>query len=286
MQHLDDSKKGLLLAFCGVLILSPDSLLVRLIDVPFYALMFWRGFFMFLSLSLFLFYDNKKDFLRLYFDINKSTLIVSVLFAISTFLFVSSLHHTSVAHTLLIVGASPIFSAIFALIILKEAPQARVWLGIFIIIVALSLVVQQKEQLVTLKGDVYALLSSIIMAYIFVHLRQHKHTHLIISLSLSGLWTALASLGLASELQVSLSNAALLLLLGTIVGIAFSLIMLSVRYMPAPITGMFMPLETVFGVFMVWLIIGEQPALLTVIGGGVIIATLMTIAYFELNSSA
>jgi len=72
MNQLNNSKKGVLLAFFGVFILSPDSLLVRLIDVPFYTLMFWRGFFMFLSLSLFLLIDSKKGFLRLWLEVNSS----------------------------------------------------------------------------------------------------------------------------------------------------------------------------------------------------------------------
>jgi len=285
MSAIDNSQKGVFLAFFGVLILSPDSLLVRLIDVPFYTLMFWRGFFMCLSLSLFLLIDNKKGFLRLWLDINKSTLLISILFVISTFLFVASLHHTSVAHTLLLVGTAPIFSAIFAWLLLKEVPQLRIWVGIVVIILALSLVVQQKEQLVTLEGDFYALMSSIIMGYIFVYVRQYEQTHLILSLSLSGLWMALISLFLVTDLRITLVDGSLLLLLGTLVGIAFSLITLSARYIPAPVTGMFMPLETVFGVYLVWAIIGETPSGMTIAGGVIIVATLMLISYFELKSS-
>lgn len=285
MNQLNNSKKGVLLAFFGVFILSPDSLLVRLIDVPFYTLMFWRGFFMFLSLSLFLLIDSKKGFLRLWLDINKSSVLISLLFVSSTFLFVSSLQHTSVAHTLLIVGTSPVFSAIFAWLFLKEVPELRIWIGIIVIILALTMVVQQKEQLVTLEGDLYALMSSIIMGYIFVHIRKYAQTHLIVSLSLSGLWTALVSLFLVTDLHVNWLDGSLLLLLGTIVGIAFSLITLSARYLPAPVTGMFMPLETVFGVFLVWLVIGEKPGLLTIMGGLIIVGTLMIISYFELKSS-
>lgn len=248
--------------------------------------MFWRGFFMSLSLTLFLLYDSKKQLSKLWLGFNQSTLLMSVLFVSSTFLFVSSLQHTSVAHTLLIVGSSPIFSAVFALMFLKEAPKLRVWVGIVIILFALTLVVQQQEQLVTLEGDFYALLSSIIMGYTFVHVRKHESTHLILSLIFSGLWMALVASLLTTELIVSTTNLSLLWLLGTLVGIAFSLITLSARYMPAPITGMFMPLETVFGVFLVWMLIGEQPNMMTIIGGLIIIATLMVISLMELKSSS
>ncbi len=284
MNVQNDTTKGILLAFVGVIILSPDSLLVRLIDTPFFTLMFWRGFFMFLVLALFLLYERKKEFVKMCLGLNGPTLVMSVLFAASTFLFVSSLKHTSVAHTLLIVGASPVFTSLFAWILLKEVPQLRIWLAMAVIIFALTLVVQQTEQLVTIKGDVYALLSSILMGYIFVHMRKHKDANQILALSLSGLWTALISLLFTTELVVSLTNGLLLLVLGTIVGIAFSLITLSARYISAPLSSMFMPLETVGGVLLVWLVIGEQPSLMTMIGGLIIIMALLMISFFELKS--
>lgn len=284
MTAQNNTQKGILLAFVGIIILSPDSLLVRLIDVSFFTLMFWRGLFMFLVLALFLLYQHKKDFVGMCLELNKPTFVMSILFVAGTFLFVASLKNTSVAHTLLIVGASPIFTAMFSWWLLKEKPQLRIWLAISVIVLALTLVVQQTEQLVTVKGDIYALLSSIIMGYIFVHMRRHKNTNQILSLSLSGLWMAVISLFFASDLTVSVSNGLMLLVLGAIVGIAFSLITLSARYISAPLSSMFMPLETVGGVLLVWLIIGEQPSAKTLIGGMIIVTALMLISFFELKS--
>ena len=40
---LADHQKGLLLTTLGVLVLTPDSLLVRLIDAPPFTLLVWRG---------------------------------------------------------------------------------------------------------------------------------------------------------------------------------------------------------------------------------------------------
>lgn len=279
------TKTGLLLAFLGVVILSPDSLLVRLIDVPYYTLLFWRGFFMCLALSIFILFDHKGHINEIKHHVNLSTLVVSVLFAASTFLFVAALKHTSVAHTLLIVGSSPIFTNILSFILLKEPIKTRNVMAILIILFALFFVVKQNNQHVSLLGDFYALLSSITMGYVFVHIRKFKHTHLLLSLSFSGLWMAVIAFILSTSIIVRADEAALLLLLGAMVGGAFSLITLSSRYIAAPVTSMFMPLETVLGVGLVWLVVGEQPHISSIIGGLCIVVTLMVIAYMEINQN-
>jgi drug/metabolite transporter (DMT)-like permease len=123
------------------------------------------------------------------------------------------------------------------------------------------------------------------MGYVFVYVRKHTQINLILSLSLSGLWMALISMFLATELIVGFVDLSLLFILGTIVGIAFSLITLSARYIPAPVSSMFMPLETFFGVLFVWVVIGERPNLMTIISGMIIVGTLMVVSYFELKAN-
>lgn len=281
-----NSQKGILLALVGVIILSPDSLLVRLLDVSLHTLIFWRGLFMFLCLAVFIVYSRNKGLKSLYKTSNKETVLMSIGFASSTFLFVSSLLSTSVAHTLLIVGTSPIFSAIFALYFLREKLNIKAWFTIVIIVIALFFVIQQKNELVSLRGDFYALLSSVIMGFIFVYVRKHHKVDLMLALSYSGIWMALVSMFFEVDLFISVEEILILCLLGCLVGIAFSMITLSARYIPAPIAGMFMPLETVIGVLLVWFFIGEELSIMTVVGGGVIILCLVYISYLEINQNS
>lgn len=280
----DNSKKGIFLAAAGVIVLSPDSLLVRLIEVPFFTLMFWRGIFMFLILNAFLKIQHKANFLSHWKKVSKQTIVMSIIFAVSTYAFVASLHYTSVAHTLLIVGSSPVITALFAVFILKEMPVVKVWLAMFVILAALFFVVQQPSQVSSIKGDLLALISAIILGYVFVYVRQHDAIDQIQALSLTGLWVALIALFFNPILEVTIGNALALFFLALIVGAAFSMITLSARYIAAPITSMFMPLETVLGVFLVWLIIGEEPTLSTILGGVVVITALVYISYYELKT--
>ena len=51
MPRLSPHLKGLTLAFAGILALSPDSVLVRLIRADAFSLLFWRGLLLFLVLG-------------------------------------------------------------------------------------------------------------------------------------------------------------------------------------------------------------------------------------------
>ena len=42
--HMNDQKKGMLLAFGGIMFITPDSLLIRLADISSWNLIFYRGF--------------------------------------------------------------------------------------------------------------------------------------------------------------------------------------------------------------------------------------------------
>ena len=52
--ELSDHRKGLLLTFIAVLILSPDALLVRLIQTDIWTLLFWHCLLTSMVMSLFL----------------------------------------------------------------------------------------------------------------------------------------------------------------------------------------------------------------------------------------
>ena len=61
-QKLNNQQKGSLLAFVGVMFITPDSLLIRLSNIETWGMLFYRGAipFVFVFAGLIMFY--KKDF--------------------------------------------------------------------------------------------------------------------------------------------------------------------------------------------------------------------------------
>ena len=61
MKHLSSQHKGSLLAFVAVILITPDSILIRLSNIETWGMLFYRGAipFVVVLIGLILFYKNK-----------------------------------------------------------------------------------------------------------------------------------------------------------------------------------------------------------------------------------
>lgn len=283
--NISDNTKGILVVSFGILLLSPDSLLIRLIDTDLWTLMFLRGLFMGISLLLLNFLINKKNSLQQFLRLDIFAWSIIVLLAISSFLFVAAIQTTSVAHTLIIVGAAPVFAAMLGLMFLQEKVASSTWGTIFIVVIALAFVVYDDQQS-TLIGDMYALAACVLWSANFVLARKTRITNMVLAMSLSGFLMALISFPLATFNAINPDQALLGLFLGVLVGLAFSLITLAPHFIPAAEVAVFMPLESVFGIFLVWLFMDEYPGLISLTAGLIIILAIMLNSYVQIKKSS
>ena len=78
-----------------------------------------------------------------------------------------------------------------------------------------------------------------------------------------------------------------MLLLGLLLlPVAFGLLTLGPRYITAPEVSLLMLLETAIGPLIVWLALGETPSDLALIGGGIVLGTLILHALVGLRRGA
>jgi len=133
-----------------------------------------------------------------------------------------------------------------------------------------------------------ALMTSVLLAVNFTITRQAKHINMVPAMAIAGLTTtAISALFIAftaSPLYLATPAIPYLLLMGLVTTLAFSLITLGPRYMPAAEVGMIMPLETVFGAYLAWILLSEAPSIHVVIGGGIIMFTLTVHAWLTLRN--
>ena len=71
--------------------------------------------------------------------------------------------------------------------------------------------------------------------------------------------------------------------MGVVVTVAFVLITIAPRYIPAAEVSLILPLETVGGTALVWWLLNEVPGYLTLVGAAIILITLTTHSYFVLH---
>ena len=102
---MSDHLKGLAITSIGVLVLTPDTLLIRLIDLDTLNLVLWRGALQCLGICLLVVLVYRRRAIAACLAIGRAGVVVAALFSASTFFFVASLEHTRVANTLVLIAA-------------------------------------------------------------------------------------------------------------------------------------------------------------------------------------
>ncbi len=281
---MSDHLKGLLITVTGILVLSPDSLLVRVIDTDQWTLLFWRGIVSGIGIAALSACFHKRNTLTAFRRVGWPGVVQATVFSASTIFFVTALHHTSVANTLVLAGTAPIFAALLSGAVLAERVHTRTWVTIIVVIAAVALIVSESYGGGSFWGDISALACAVMMGATFVVTRRSKDRDMTPAMALSGFFVAAAVVPFASPMGVSFETAQYLLVLGLLISVAFGLLTVGPRYIPAPEVSMLMPLETVFGTFLVWVVIGEVPTIQAMIGGGIVILALAIHSAFALRT--
>lgn len=273
---MTDQHKGLWLAFAGIMILSFDSLLVKLIGGSPWDLLFWRGALQASSLLFIQLIFNRHELVEDFTPPTKLVLLAGVLFAASTICFVESLNHTQVASTLVIVNTAPLFTALLALIVLKERIERPTQIAIAIAISGIWIIFAFAPGDGEWIGNLYAVFTAMSTAIYLVIMRKTKGQHAASFLIASGILVALYSLYQgASPLSVSQSQFIYLLLLGgLVVPGAYLCISKSPAYIPAAQTSFILLAEVLLGPLYVYLFVCDVPSANDMAGGAIILTTL------------
>ena len=283
----DQHAKGILFTLVAVLALGPDALIFRLLALDHWTLLVWRGIFLAVGIYAVIFFRYRRDTISIIRKTGRKGILITLLFTGSTVCFISALSYTSVAHTLIIVSASPMFAALLSRVFLGEPIRRRMVVVTVVILGAIFLmVVGDQGQRNSLFGDALAAMTSIFLAATFVATRHARNCDMTPSMALSGLVTALVSLPLAHTIAISSQSMGLIVLLSLLLTLSFTLLMLAPRYIPAPEVSLMMPIETVLGILLVWWIIGEVPSFQSAVGGAIIIGCLTVNSIILMRTSS
>ena len=275
--------KGLILSLVGVLILSPDSLLIRLVNLDDFSLIFYRSALPVITIFLFLLYIYKSNLFSSFILIGKIGILYAVLYAITHVCFVYSIQNTSVANTLVLIAAAPIFAAIFSVFLLKEIPNFFTWVIIFIALLGMIIIGWGSYTTSGIYGDLMALIVALGMGFSMVLVRLYKDTDLVPACLLGCIIAALFALPFDINFNLNSFQILLLLLMCLIIlPIPFMILTIAPKYAPAHEVALIFLMESVLGTAWVWFVIKEVPPFNTVVGGTVL---LIAISIFILKTT-
>jgi len=283
-----DHLKGLLITALGVIILSPDALLVRLVDSDIWTTIVWRGVLTFLALAAGLAVSHRGRLLAAFRSTGRWGLLVSLFFAVNTTLFVYSVTHTAAANTLVIIAGGPLFGAVLSRIFLREHVAAETWVATLLVVGGIGVLVGDGLQQGTWTGDLAGIVVALSLSANFVVMRHRKDISMVPATALGALTSGVVVLAVmlasghgppaVAVPQDWLWIAAMGLV---VVPGAFGFITIGPRYITAPEVGLLMLLETVLGPLWVWLALGELPTATAAAAGVFVVVTL--VAYFTVR---
>src|SRR6266540_1354340 len=237
------------LTAAGVVLLSFEGTIVRLLDLSQWTILLLRG-------------------LR---AIGGWGLLAAGLFGCDNLLFIVALRTTSVANTLVLLSTAPVFAGALGRLVLGERVPARTWLVTATVLCRVAVIVSGSFGGGHLAGDLAALGAALAIAGTLVLIRRARSVVMLPSMALGALAAALVAAPLADPGSVTGPDALLLALVGLVIApVAFGAISITPRHLPAQEVSLLMLLEAVLGPLWAWVILGQAPGRATLLGGALI----------------
>ena len=285
MKNLTSQQKGSLLAFIAVMFITPDSIFIRLSNIETWGMLFYRGAIPFVVTLIGLLFFYKRNFIKALIAIGYPGIFYIFSFSICNITFIISIQNTNVANTLVMIAMAPMISAILGAIFLKEMPDHKTWLAIFITFIAVSYIFYDSIELGNFYGDIFGLITAFGLACNAVLARFAKDRDLVPSAVIGKLCVAVFAFFFVESFALVEKDLIIVPLMCVMcVALPFVLVTIAPRFIPAEEVNLFFLLETIIGPIWVWLIIKEQPSMEVLQGGLVIIATIAIHSFLKLRN--
>ena len=286
MKTFSDQQKGSLLAFIAVILITPDSILIRLSNIETWGLLFYRGAIPFLIVLMGLIFFYKNNLFKAIIGIGYPGIFYVLSFSICNITFILSIQNTNVANTLVMVAMAPMISAILGSIFLKEIPDLKTWIAIIITLISVAYIFHDSIEMGKFYGDLFGLITAFGLACNAVIARYAKNRDLVPSAVIGKLCVAIFAFFFVDTFALVEKDIIFVPLMCIMcVAIPFVLVTIAPRFIPAEEVNLFFLLETIIGPFWVWLVINEQPSIETIQGGTIIILTIAVHSFFKIKNS-
>jgi drug/metabolite transporter (DMT)-like permease len=286
LKNLSNQKKGSLLAFIAVMLITPDSIFIRLSNIETWGMLFYRGAIPFVVVLIGLIFFYKNNLLKALVGIGYPGIFYVISFSICNITFIISIQNTNVANTLVMIAMAPMLSAILGSIFLKEVPDSKTWIAIIITLIAVSYIFHDSIEMGNFYGDLFGLITAFGLACNAVIARFAKNRDLVPSAVIGKLCVAIFAFFFVDTFSLVGTDLIFVPLMCVMcVAIPFVLVTIAPRFIPAEEVNLFFLLETIIGPFWVWLIINEQPSIETIQGGIIILLTIAIHSFLKLKQS-
>ena len=234
-----------------------------------------RAFFAFVALTAFVAVKNRGRTVAAFRSIGIAGVGVAVCTAIASDSFIVALNHATVANVLFLQAVSPIAAALLAWVVLGESITGRAAIAMAVALLGVGLMFGGPGS-GGLIGIGFSLAMTLSFAVGIVITRHRRDVSMAPAICLSQLLLVLAVGPFAQPASVGERDLVLLVLLGVgQMGLGLILFTMGTRLIVASEVALITLLEVVLGPFWAWVAVAETPALMTVIGGAVVVGAVL-----------
>ena len=286
--HLDSLKNPtsvspLLLVVGAAVLWSTGGLFIKAIQLSAFELSFGRSLLAAITIAIF---TRREGF-----GINKISAVTSILYAALIILFVLATKLTTAANAIFLQYTAPVYVLLLEPIFYKEKFRGRDFITVALCLGGMTLFFVGKLRPQDISGNLLALASGVAFA-LFVLLMRHSKARDVNRAS-SAIYGNLIAVAIctpwflgAAKRGISATDFACIAYLGIVqIGFAYLLFTLAmargVRSLDAGIIGY---IEPVLNPVWVFLFIGERPSGWAIVGGAIIVTSVITHTLIDINS--
>ncbi|WP_321529923.1 DMT family transporter [uncultured Desulfuromonas sp.] len=276
--------KGILSALVGTLLISFDSVFVRLSGTDGVNTVFLFGLFTVISMSVMLQISDQRGVVGTLKEDGWPVVISGLLMFDSACCFILSIKFTAVANTVIIMASRPVLTAIFSWLFLKETADKSLWLAIIMVVGGIAVVISGSLESVNLFGDSLALLCVIFLALNGTYQRHYTKMSRIAVVGIAGVWLAAVLLPFADVASLTPGTWLIMAAMG-LLSAPFGRVLtgVSTRYILAAEAAMISMSMSVFSTSWAFLLFNEIPPAATLAGGSLILGAISSYIFLKLR---
>jgi drug/metabolite transporter (DMT)-like permease len=213
----------------------------------------------------------------------RSGVIVALLYAISWITFIIAVYNTTTANLVFILAFNTMFAALLSWLFLKERPHPVTLIAMAAMLAGVLIIVGDGVSSGHLLGDLMALISAFCIASAITITRASGKNMGFAALVAVALPMVVAA-AMVSRADYHIAAPWWIFLDGFIImPLSFFCLASGPRYLSAPEVAMFYLLETVLAPVWVWLIFAEVPSRQSMVGGVILIVSLVAHSLWQLH---
>jgi drug/metabolite transporter (DMT)-like permease len=284
---------GLMITALGGFLFTFDLPLLRLADNDKWTLTFARGVMLFVSITAVWLVMKLRSKEPMPYFAGAAGLAVIATNTLSNIAYIGAMKETNAANVVFILALIPVLTAVFSRIFIREIVHPFTWIATVLALIGVGIIVQDSLTFGGFLGDILAFVCACCTAAAFTIIRA-SGKNVATSLAVGSLISALIALFIFDADVSLLTKTAYfdmpswfwVALNGLLViPLSSSLIANGPRFLPSADVSMFFLLETILTPVWVWLLFAEAPSKTVLVGGAIVIATLVVHSFWRLRET-